>query len=187
MSRQCSLCVHPARDEIDARLLDGKYGLQEIIDWLARDYPEDYVPVKSALSKHKTAHVQKALALGERRLSLVDGQIIDHTTGQALENVGIVAALRAIVTVGMANLLLDPSRVSVKDMIEALRLLKSLGSVSEEFEEIMDMLADTFNSPKRKEKVKKARQVIDVPVTAVDDPVIDGADPWGDLIDEPEA
>lgn len=68
MSRACSICSHPQRGEIDAALVAGQS---------LRDLAKQFDATKSALSRHKTDHLNPSKANGEETMaSQSDQQVL---------------------------------------------------------------------------------------------------------------
>lgn len=188
VSKKCSVCTHPGHVEIDAMLQEPDTTLEEIVRWAQEQYPQSPKLYAQSLVRHRQSHLKVDLSSGGMGLILrPDGQLLD-TAGRKIEAVGIAAALKTIVTVGIKNILSDPSRVSPKDTIEALRMMRSLGGTSDELAQMMAMWASSVNKP------KKAR---DRTVIEVHEPLVAGAseddeadedapeaDPWAFLEDE---
>jgi DNA-binding transcriptional MerR regulator len=182
----CTVCSHPARQEIDEHLLAGDMTLQEISEWLEAEYPEATSPSKQTLSRHRIKHIEKGLLYGGQKLSLKNGQVVDEA-GRVLESIGIAQALKTVVTIGIANILRDPQRIGARETIEALRLMKSLGTTSEELEEILELWSSSVRRPKKKATRIIEADVVERPaesaVAVADDPEAapDDDDPWSEL------
>lgn len=129
---KCPLCTHIAHEKINALLLNPEKNMSfpAIQMWLKQHYPTETIPSIHTIRNHKNRHIQ----LENEYLDAVRELSIDRRTGtlvtkrgQTIETVGIVAAIKTIVTVGIANILRDPSTVSPQHTLEALKMLKSLG------------------------------------------------------------
>ena len=182
VSKKCSVCTHPGHVEIDAMLQEPDTTLDEIVQWAVEKYPQSPKLYAQSLVRHRQSHLKLDLSAGTGLILKSDGQLLD-TAGRKIEAVGIAAALKTIVTVGIKNILQDPSRVSPKDTIEALRLMRSLGGTSEELAQLMAIWASAVNKPKkaRGADVIEAHEPLAIAATADEAPE---ADPWAFLGDE---
>jgi hypothetical protein len=185
VSKKCSVCTHPGHPEIDAMLQEPDTTLEDIVRWAQEHYPHSPKLYAQSLVRHRQSHLKVDLSTGGTGLILkADGQLLD-TAGRKVEAVGIAAALRTIVTVGIKNILSDPSRVSPKDTIEALRLMRSLGGTSEELAQLMAIWASAVNKPRKSRPgVIEAHEPLVVETADPDAGAAPAADPWAFLEDE---
>lgn len=174
---RCLACTHPARIEIDRRLADPDEKLSAIGEWLAEAYPDQPVVSRSALSRHRANHLERQLMAPATLTLTPDGRIVDDQ-GHEIEQVGPYPALRLIITLGVRNALADPKRISIKDVIEAARMLKTLGGGAEDFDELQEFLANTIAGTNRRGKRRRRRARIETV-----DPAEDAAE--GEFVEMP--
>lgn len=151
MAPRCSVCTHPARSLIDEQLRDRERTLQSICDWCAEKYPTDPAPLPAALSRHRINHTPPVALTS---ITLRDGELVTEDNSP-LERVSVLDGLNAIITIGIRNALVNPHKVSTKDVIEAARLMKSIGMASGEFEEFFKAWGTTV-------KKKSGKKVIEI-------------------------
>jgi hypothetical protein len=152
---KCLICAHPARFEMDDQLLDPMISLATVRDWALENYPDHPVPNVTGFSRHRKEHLQTEMALTPGILTIKDGQVYDGSN-RPLEQIGVAAALKAILTIGIRNIMLFPERVTVKDTLDVLKIMKQLGQgEGGDMEEFFNMWASTVVKSEHRGRPKK--------------------------------
>ncbi len=178
---KCLICLHPARNEIDDQLLDPTISLAATRNWALDNYPDAPISNVTGLSRHKKEHLQTEMALMPGILTVRDGQVLD-ATGRPIEQIGVASALRAILTIGIRNILLFPERVTVKDTLDVLKIMKQLGQgEGGDMEEFFNMWASTVVKTEHRGR-PKGKKMVEVEVEVEETmPVEDEENPYGDV------
>ncbi len=126
MGKSCACCNHPGRDLIDAFCLNRTATLDtgetitsavELIDALKRLYPDAKAPSEPTVSRHSAKDI-----IRDTGLQLIGSQLCDWR-GKALPGYGVRDVLRAAINLGFINILKNPEKVTMTQMIDAIRLL----------------------------------------------------------------
>lgn len=167
--RQCKICSHPGRVEIDAMLLNGA-PYENIINRMKAAYPAWELLNKANLSRHKSRHLltqpitveEVDPATGEVK----QGFLVGHLASAPLipkdaipapeERISLPDALAVIIQVGLRNALHNPELVTPKDVLAAIEIARKLGLRGDDTEEFRDAWAAL--GQKRGEMKKKARR-----------------------------
>lgn len=175
MSKKCACCNHPGRELIDAFCLNRVAELPngelirtalELIDVLAGEHPDHKPPSEASISKHGANHIIRSTAL-----QLIDGNLCDYK-GKALPGYGVRDVLRAAINLGFMNILEHPEKVTMTQMIDAIRLLAQIDGGTKDKDEYERVWSDLVRSSEDKRNKRKAKRVKDD--TVDDDIAIEG-------------
>ena len=180
---RCLLCNHVAVDQINTLLTDPTQRLStaELRVWLKNHFPAEPIPTHPAILNHRKKHLGfDPMSPGDMELSALridrqTGELVT-TTGRKIEAVGIVAALKTVITVGITNILRNPESVSPSNTLEALKMLKMLGIEDEDPNMVAwqdSVLQPGEMPPKRPPKKKTGKEYID-DITEVIEVPVDG-------------
>ena len=176
MRATCSACNHPGRQYIDEFCLNRKVTFSsgetaetcaELLSMLVRLYPDVKPPPESTISKHGAKHV-----VHSSNLQIVNGILCD-SRGRALAGYGIIDTLRALINMGMINILQNPEKVGPNHLLEALGLLWKFQNGLQEQDEFSATWLDLLNKGEQK-KQKGKRKVKNVTDEVDDEEAIEG-------------
>jgi hypothetical protein len=167
--RQCKVCAHPGRVEIEAMLLNGA-SYTSIISRMKAAYPGWTELYGANLSRHKSRHLLtkpiQVKELDPETGEVSQGYIVGHLSSAPLvpkdaipaadDRISVPDALAVIINVGLRNALNNPELVTIKDLMAALELARKLGLRGDDSEEFRDAWAAL--SAKRGELKQKARR-----------------------------
>lgn len=192
--KQCKVCVHKGKAEIDALLLNGaKYSA--IIRRMRAAHPEEPELNPSNLSRHKNAHLLtkpiKVTEVDPETGQVQEGYLIGHLT-QAItapkevipdEAVSVPDALKVIINAGVRNIAHNPELVTPQMLIAALDMARKIGlggNDQEEFRDAWKELGRRKGEMTRKAKRRKTTMTVE---EEVEETVHEDATPQGDIID----
>ncbi len=162
--RECKVCGHPGRAEIEAMILNGAE-YNAIISRMKQVAPDAPILTKPNLSTHKTRHLLTQPIT--RVVETEDGQQVEQTylTGHfesksiviprdAIPEIpGLAEALKIIIAAGLQNVLHNPALVTVDKLIQALDLYKKIGGAGAN--ELETLMGEWGAVEKRKGELKK--------------------------------
>lgn len=163
----CLACAHPASELINEFCFKRKVEIEgtiirtakELIDALERIYPDAKCPNEASLSKHGKRHLPKTGVL-----QVINGVLCDSDK-KPLPGYGLIETARAIINIGVMNILNNPESVSPKHLYDFLHLLYKMQngiSESDEYQKLWSgMLANEPPAPKRRGPQRKAVLVND--------------------------
>lgn len=127
---KCKVCKHVAVDKINLLMINAepKFSAKDIRNWMLQHYPTEDAPGLAAILNHKNKHLRGVMPdeeIGKLKIDRRTGKLVDQR-GRKVEAVGIIAAVKTIVSVGIANIMNDPRSVSPTITMDALKLLKQL-------------------------------------------------------------
>lgn len=159
----CHCCTHPGRELIDTfclrRIVELPTGetvqtaieLQEALETL---YPTVNCPSEGAISRHSANHVVRTGAL-----QIVNGILCDQSR-RPLPGYGILDTIKAIIQIGMINMLEHPEKVSPTNTYDFMKLLWQFQSGLQEQDEYAKSWLDTVVATDEKNKKRrKTRQI----------------------------
>lgn len=162
--RECKVCAHPGRAEIEAMILNGaEYAA--IITRMRQVAPDAPALTKPNLSKHKNNHLLNRPIT--RVVEGADGQVVEQTylTGHyesksiviprdAIPEIpGLTEGLKIIIAAGLQNVLHNPALVTVDKLIQAMELFRKIGGAGAN--ELESLMGEWGAVEKRKGELKK--------------------------------
>jgi hypothetical protein len=168
---RCKVCTHIAADKINSLLTTEtpKLAADDIRKWLRVNYPTEAIPSIPAILNHKNKHLRGVIPseeFGKLKIDRRTGKLVDQA-GRKIEAVGILAAVKTIVSVGIANIMRDPTTITPSHTLDALKLLKQLNVQDDDPD--ADVWAETVvnpdavpkRGPGRPPKVKSGNEMLD--------------------------
>lgn len=163
-AKECKVCAHPSRTEIEAMILNGAE-YNAIISRMKQVAPDAAVLTKPNLSTHKRNHLLTQPIT--KVVETDDGQQVEQTylTGHfesksiviprdAIPEIpGLAEALKIIIAAGLQNVLHNPALVTVDKLIQALDLYKKIGGAGAN--ELETLMGEWGAVEKRKGELKK--------------------------------
>lgn len=165
-STSCLCCNHIAVAQINSILTSPANSPGDLRVWLEEHYPTEPIPTRWQIINHRTKHlVTKGDNIDMSFLALDrnTGNIIDPSTGQTVEAVGIIATLKTIITIGVKNITQHPENITPQHTLDAIKILRQMGIKDDNPDE--DVWAELVQ-PKHKQKVptESTPEFIDIEV-----------------------
>lgn len=161
--RECKVCKHAGRAEIEAMILNATQ-YSAIIARMKQLHPEEPVLIPSNLTNHKKDHLLNQPIT----VTTEDGQQQTYLTGHyragniripkdaVPEIPSIEEGLRILVGIGLHNALNNPNLVTPQVTLAALQELRKMGAGRGETDELLGAWAGVKNA--KDELIKKARR-----------------------------
>lgn len=189
-NRECRVCAHPGKEEINAMILNGTE-YQAIISRMVTVHSGEEELTKASLSRHKTNHLlNQPITVtsddGTKETTYITGVIRSEALTIPPEQVPVLGqitleqALWTVATAGILNILNNPGTVSPRTTIEALGLLKDLkeGAPEKEgWEDAWNELGAKKSELKQKAKGKRTKRTVTVEETVTEVSVEQSAAP----------